>query len=85
MCHLNYANHTLFSTLSDIEAIEQKYLHEKPQPKQFGMYDPIYYSHREVGVLKEQLRLKLYLVKGSIESFNRDYGKGAYQLPKEFN
>lgn len=69
MVDQNYANSTLFMTLSDIEAIEQKYLHSQSRPKQFGMYDPIDYSHREIDVLKEQLRLKLILVKSSLLCF----------------
>ena len=48
MVDQNYANNTLFMTLSDIEAIEQKYLYTKPQPKLFGIYDPVDYSHREI-------------------------------------
>ena len=44
----DYANNTLFMTLSYIEAIEQEYLYPKPQPKLFGMYDPVDYSHREI-------------------------------------
>ena len=66
MVDQNFANNTLFMTLSDIEAIEQKYLHSSPKPKQFGMYDPVDYSHREIDVLKEQLRIKLFLVKSSL-------------------
>lgn len=66
MVDQNFANNTLFMTLSDIEAIEQKYLHSSPKPKQFGMYDPVDYSHREVDVLKEQLRLKLFLTNTSM-------------------
>ena len=85
MVDQNYANNTLFMTLIDIEAIEQKYLYPKPQPKQFGMYDPVDYSHREIEVLKEQLRLKLILVKSSLLCWNQDYGNGSYKLPRDFN
>ena len=66
MVDQKFANNTLFMTLSDIEAIEQKYLHSSPKPKQFGMYDPVDYSHREIDVLKEQLRLKLFLTNTSM-------------------
>lgn len=69
MVDQNFANNTLFMTLSDIEAIEQKYLYTSSKPKQFGMYDPVDYSHREVDVLKEQLRMKLFLVKNSLFYF----------------
>lgn len=81
MVDQNFANNTLFMTLSDIEAIEQKYLYGSSKPKQFGMYDPVDYSHREIDVLKEQLRIKLFLVKSSIECFRQDYGNGEYRLP----
>jgi hypothetical protein len=84
MVDQNYANNTLFMTLSDIETIEQKYLQQRA-PKQFGMYDPCDYSHREIDVLKEQLRLKLGLVKSSLHSFSQDYGTGSYKLPRDFN
>ena len=54
-------------------------------PKQFGMYDPVDYSDREIDVLKEQLRVKLFLVKGSLECFKQDYGNGQYKLPQSFD
>ncbi len=85
MVDQNFANNTLFMTLSDIEAIEQKYLYTSSKPKQFGMYDPVDYSHREVDVLKEQLRLKLFLTNTSMQCFRQDYGTGQYRLPQSFN
>jgi hypothetical protein len=84
MVDQNFANNTLFMTLSDIETIEQKYLQQR-SPKQFGMYDPVDYSYREIDVLKEQLRLKLILVKSSLYGFSQDYGTGSYILPRDFD
>jgi hypothetical protein len=81
----NFANNTLFMALSAIEALEQKYLYSGSMPKQFGMYDPVDYSDREIDVLKEQLRVKLFLVKGSLEFFKQDYGNGQYRLPQSFD
>ena len=85
MVDQNFANNTLFMALSVIEALEQKHLCSSSMPKQFGMYDAADYSDREIDVLKEQLRIKLFLVKGSIESFKQDYGTGKYKLPQDFN
>ena len=85
MVDQNFANDTLFKTLSAIEALEQKYLYSGSMPKQFGMYDPVDYSDREIDVLKEQLRVKLFLVKGSLECFKQDYGNGQYKLPQSFD
>ena len=85
MVDQNFANDTLFKTLSAIEALEQKYLYSGSMPKQFGMYDSVDYSDREIDVLKEQLRIKLFLVKGSLEFFKQDYGNGQYRLPQNFD
>ena len=62
----NYANNILFMTLSLFETIEQKYFYSQPRPKQFKVYDSMDYSDWEIDVLKEQIRLKLILVKISI-------------------
>jgi hypothetical protein len=84
----NYANNTIFMTLSTVETIMLKLDgvddRDLSQRKTFGNYDTIDFSRKNVNELLVQLHGQIMCLRASMQCFEYQY-KGQFKYPKDYD